>query len=83
MSESGAALDVVVYTQPHCAGCVEIERLLEEQHIAFRVRDVSVDVEALEEIADRGFVSTPVTRIGDHWVAGFRKKELERLLRGV
>jgi glutaredoxin len=74
------ARNVVVYTQPHCASCSQVERFLEQRGVAFTVRDVSKDPRALEEIASRGYMSTPVTRIGDRWVAGFRRKELESLL---
>ncbi len=72
--------DIVVYTQPHCASCKEMARFLEDRGVPFTVRDVSKDPEALEEITSRGYMSTPVTRIGDHWVAGFRRKQLDRLL---
>ncbi len=46
----------------------------------FTARDVVADPEALEEIVARGYMSTPVTRIGDRWIAGFRRNEIERLL---
>lgn len=72
--------EIVVYTQPHCASCKEVERYLVRRGLTFTVRDVSEDPDALEEIASRGYMATPVTRIGDRWIAGFRKKELERLL---
>lgn len=72
--------EIVVYTQPHCASCKEVERFLEQRGVAFTVLDVSEDPQALEEIASRGYMSTPVTRIGDDWVAGFNRKQLERLL---
>lgn len=77
---NGARKEVVVYTQPHCRGCSEVERFLEERGVAFTVRDVSTDDLALEEIASRGYMSTPVTRIGERWVHGFRRTELERAL---
>lgn len=73
-------LEIVVYTQPHCASCKEVERFLEQRGVTFTVLDVSEDPQALEEIASRGYMSTPVTRIGDDWVAGFNRKQLERLL---
>ena len=77
---SDRAPEIVVYTQPHCASCNEVQRYLEQRGVAFVARDVFADPAALEEIATRGFMSTPVTRIGDRWIAGFRRKEFERLL---
>lgn len=73
--------EVVVYTQPHCASCSQVERFLEDRGVAFTIRDVSRDTDALEMLTSRGYMSTPVTRIGDHWVAGFRRKDFEKLLR--
>ena len=77
---SDQAAEIVVYMQPHCASCGEVERFLRERGVPFTVIDISEDPDALEEIISRGYMSTPVTRIGEHWVAGFRKTEFERLL---
>lgn len=71
---------IVVYTQPHCASCTQVERYLEERGLDFTVRDVFADSDALEDITSRGYMSTPVTRIDDRWIAGFRRNELDRLL---
>ena len=75
--------EVEVFTQPHCAPCREVERFLRNREVAFAVRDVTEDGDALEAIVARGFMATPVTRIGEHWIAGFRRAELEAALRGV
>ena len=77
MSDSGP--EIVVYRQPHCAACDEVERFLAGRGLEFEVRDVSQDPRALEELTARGYMSTPVTRIGDRWIAGFDRKQLERL----
>ncbi|MGH2500483.1 MAG: glutaredoxin family protein [Candidatus Limnocylindria bacterium] len=74
------ARDVVVYTQPHCAGCREVESFLERRGVTFVVRDVSADPRALEELAAHGYMTTPVVRVGDRWVHGARRRDLERLL---
>ena len=72
--------EVEVFTQRHCAACRQVERLLAERGVAFTARDVSEDMQALEELTGRGYMSTPVTRVGDQWVAGFNRRALERLL---
>lgn len=72
--------DVEVFSQPHCSGCRQVERFLRERGVDFAVRDVTADPAALEEITSRGYMSTPVTRIGDAWVAGFNRRALERHL---
>lgn len=38
------------------------------------------DPEALGAIFRRGFMTTPVIRIGDTWIGGFKRREIERLL---
>ncbi len=77
---SDRAPEIVVYTQPHCPSCDQVERYLEQRDLPFTVRDVFEDPEALEEITSRGYMSTPVTRIGDRWIAGFRRSVFERIL---
>lgn len=72
--------DVVVYTQPHCASCSQVERFLEERGVAFTIRDVSQDVRALEEIASRGYMSTPVVKVGARWIGGFKTRQIEEAL---
>ena len=57
-----------------------MERYLLEAGVPHTVRDVFADVDALEELGSQGFMTTPVVRVGDEWVAGFRREELDRLL---
>ena len=59
-----------------------MQRYLEARGLPFTVRDVFVDPAALEEMTSRGYMTTPVTRIGERWITGFRRKELDRLLGG-
>lgn len=80
---SGSHPGVELFTQPHCAPCREVERFLRNREVAFAMRDVTDDADALEAIMARGFMATPVTRIGEHWIAGFRRAELEAALREV
>ena len=68
---------VVLYTQPHCTACRSVERYLTERGVRFEARDVFADPVALSEIEDRGYLTTPVTRIGTQWLAGFRRSEFD------
>ena len=72
--------EIEVFTQPQCANCRQVERFLRQRGVEFTVRDVTDDPAALEQIVSRGYMSTPVTRVGDRWVAGFNRSELERLI---
>ena len=71
---------VVVYTQPSCAPCRKVEEFLTRMGVAFTVKDVSTDGEALDELVRSGFMATPVTIIGGQPLAGSDRKKLERLL---
>ena len=79
MTES--APDIEVFTQRHCAPCREVERYLQDREVPYVLHDVTDDAEALNTIAAQGFMATPVTRIGERWISGFRRADLEAALR--
>ncbi len=74
---------VELFTQAHCGSCREVERYLRDRGVAFTVRNVDAEPAALEELAARGYMTTPVTRVGEHWIAGYRRRKLERALKAV
>jgi glutaredoxin len=53
---------------------------LSEQGIDFEDRDVTEDPDAMNELQEMGYFSTPVTVIGDDVVVGFDKGKLQTLL---
>ena len=69
-----------VFTQAHCAACRQVEAFLRKRGVVFITRDVGTDSGALGELIERGYMTTPVTRLGDEWVAGFNRRALERVL---
>lgn len=73
-------VDAVIYTQPHCGPCRMVEQFFEENAVAFITRDVTKDPAALNELVERGFMATPVTRIGTQWIAGFNRAELSQAI---
>jgi glutaredoxin len=75
-----ASPEIVVYTQPHCSSCNQVEKFLDEEGFNFTSLDVSEDPVALEEITSRGYMSTPIIRIDDTWIAGFNRKKLKKAL---
>lgn len=74
-------VEVVVFTQPHCAPCHEVERLLVAHGVSYSLRDVFSDPDALGELEREGYLTTPVTRVGAEWIAGFRRDALVGALR--
>ena len=71
---------VEVFTQEYCPSCRQVEALLNEHGVPFQSHDVLEDPDALEAIAARGYMSTPITRFGDTWVAGFDREKLLQLI---
>lgn len=72
--------DIELFTQQYCSECHEVAQFLQDRGVEFTTRSVDRDPEALELLIAKGYMSTPVVRIGDTWIAGFKRRELERLL---
>lgn len=83
MDASEAAPTAMVYTQPHCAACKQVMQYLDGRGVALVPRDVVADASALVELEAEGYLTTPVTRIGDRWIAGFKRGELDEALRSL
>lgn len=71
----------IVYTQPHCSACKQVMRFLDDRGVVVVSRDVVADASALAELEAEGYMTTPVTRIGERWIAGFKRGELDEALR--
>jgi glutaredoxin len=60
--------------------CNRTKEFLSEKGIKFQERDVSKDEAALEELQERGLMTTPVTLVDDEAVVGFDRNKLAALL---
>ncbi len=60
--------------------CDWTKEFLSEQGIKFRERDVSREAAALNELQERGLMTTPVTLIDDQAVVGFDRAKLLKLI---
>ena len=60
--------------------CKRTKEFLSQQGIEFEERDVSQDDAALDELQQRGLMTTPVTLIGGEAVVGFDRAKLVKLL---
>ena len=74
------AHEIIVYNQPDCASCRQVEDFLDKEGVAYVAKDVSVDEQALQELIDMGYMTTPVTVVDGQIVAGFNRKRLRVLL---
>lgn len=60
--------------------CGKVKEFLSQKGIPYVDRDVSTDEQALQELADLGYMTTPVTKIDEDVVIGFDRQKLEALL---
>ncbi|MDY6881473.1 MAG: glutaredoxin family protein [Desulfatiglans sp.] len=72
--------DIIVYSTPLCAPCESLKRYLKEKGVEFTVKDLLMDEEAAEYLADKNIRSTPVLQVDDELVVGFQKEKVDELL---
>ena len=60
--------------------CGKVKEFLSQNNIAFTERNIATDETALAELETLGYMTTPVTLIGDAVVVGFDRPKLEDLL---
>lgn len=73
--------NVTVYSTPACSWCTVIKRHLQENGIAYREIDVSVNQKAAEEMVKRsGQQGVPQTDINGEMIVGFDKARINALL---
>jgi len=63
--------DVILYSGSHCRACERVKDFLTKRGVAFSVRDVDEDLDAYKELVGRGWLSVPVTLVGDRAIRGF------------
>ena len=68
---------IEVFSQPGCVPCKRGKAWLEKNGIEFVERDVTVDVQALEELGSMGYMGAPVFRKGDEHFQGFDINKLK------
>jgi len=59
-----------------------VKEFLSQRGIAYVDRDIAKDPQALADLEQLGYFTTPVTTIEGHVVVGFDKPALDRLLAG-
>jgi glutaredoxin-like protein NrdH len=62
--------DVVLYTQPGCAGCAREKKWLSSKGVPFTEKDIREDERALRELTELGSRGTPTTVVGGEVVMG-------------
>lgn len=60
--------------------CERVKEFLSQGGVDFIDRDIAEDTEALAELGELGYMTTPVTVIDGEVVIGFDRERLEKLL---
>ena len=72
---------VIVYSQLDCPACQWARDYLSRRAVAFEVRDITTDGEALEQLLTRyQSRSTPTIIVGDQIMIGFDPQRLDAML---
>lgn len=75
-----ARKEVVLYTQPGCAGCAREKKWLISKGVEFTEKDIREDEQALRELSGLGSQGTPTTVIDGEVIIGFEPKKLAEKL---
>lgn len=60
--------------------CARVKEFLSQRGVEFVDRDSVEDEEALAELEELGYMTTPVTVIDEEVIVGFDRERLEQLL---
>ena len=72
--------EIKVYTSESCGPCQMVKAHLKRKDFTYVERNISEDPEALTELENLGWRTTPVTLIGDSTVIGYKPRELDSAL---
>ena len=72
--------EIKVYTSESCWPCQMVKAHLKRKDFTYVERNISEDPEALTELENLGWRTTPVTLIGDSTVLGYKPRELDSAL---
>ena len=70
---------ITVSSKPNCGQCNATYRALDKAGLSYQTVDISLDVEALEQVKALGYVQAPVVMAGgEHW-SGYRPDKIKGL----
>jgi glutaredoxin len=61
--------------------CTQVKEYLSREHVCFEDRDITLDPSAISELQKLGFMTTPVTVIGEKVIVGFDQRQLREALK--
>jgi glutaredoxin len=60
--------------------CKQVKEYLSQKQVSFEDRDITLDPSAISELQRLGFMTTPVTVIGERVIVGFDQQKLGEAL---
>jgi glutaredoxin len=63
--------------------CERAKEYLSQKGIAFQERNILTDPGALDELKKYGYMTTPVTVVGDHVIVGYDTEKILAAVRGT
>ena len=57
-----------------------MKEYLSQKGVEYTERDVTADEQAMEELSELGYMTTPVIKVDGEVIVGFNRKRLEELL---
>lgn len=68
---------ITIYSKPQCVQCEGVKKALDRKGIAYQVRDVTQDADAMQRVVGLGYRQMPVieTDSGDSW-SGYRMDKM-------
>lgn len=74
------AKKVTVYTSTGCGYCATLKQWLQQRNIAFDEKNVTDNPAFMDELTSQGIFGTPVTKIDDEFVIGWRPNKMTEVL---
>ena len=75
--------NITVYSSNMCGACEMVKAFLALRKVTFIERNVSTDLEGRKDLMKMGYVTTPVTIIGDIHISGFDAKQIDEALKDL
>lgn len=72
--------EIEIFTSDKCKQCIELKKYLKEKNINYTEYNISGNDENRKNLIKLGYMSVPVSIIGDDHVLGFDKSRIDILL---
>ena len=68
---------VVIFTKPNCVQCNMTKKRFDDNGVAYKLVDITQNLDALDEMIDKGFRAAPVVNANGEWWSGFQPDKID------